>query len=391
MLVNQGVIDMPENGQISAEQSGTFGRVLGPAETARRLAETLDIEAPAARPGRLTAEAISAEMRAENTPAAVNIEQLAEAYPPESFVEVGDFGFNLTKVLYDETDDRHICVGYVRDEDSHISPRLFYRSRSEGEWRAVPSVNPNGRFSKGETVKGGYVRETRVVDDLGTALYAAELKPTVVPHDEMEALHNRFKTAQLGADRAKLYKAVTKEQILDDDLQDDLKRFEPGAGFYGVDLDDDIDARDYFADINLPDEIFPDFDRVENTRVTQHGLLGEITTESFGMKGNPDFIWHFSHDNSGRVWMSGVTPREQKPNSYGVDSGVVVMGLLDNKPLEYLDQIGGLEYSNLHEDYIPVSDPRFNGYADITPLLDNLEVIQAYRHARNVQRTESKL
>lgn len=85
--------------------------------------------------------------------------------------------------------------------------------------------------------------------------------------------------------------------------------------------------------------------------------------------------------------MSGVTPREQKPNSYGIDSKVVVMGLLDNKPLEYLSQIDGLEYSNEHHDYRPISDPQFNPYADITPLLDNLEVIQSYRHARNIQRT----
>ncbi len=89
--------------------------------------------------------------------------------------------------------------------------------------------------------------------------------------------------------------------------------------------------------------------------------------------------WVMAYDRLGRVWIDRIAFLDIEVNSYGVMPEVIDSGCLTHKPIEYHSQVNALrpnEYAN----------PRGDIYVDITPLLDNLAPIKAFRKARNIVR-----
>src|SRR5690606_13110537 len=151
--------------------------------------------------------------------------------------------------------------------------------------------------------------------------------------------------------------------------------YEPGMGFA---TRNGIPAREVFAKAEIDKRMAPDFSK-EAIRTTfgEHPLFGIVKTEVYADDNNGILGWHISTDESGRVWVSGLTNTYKKHNSYGTDDEVISLGVYDNKPAEYDSQIEGLVEG---VDYKRIN----NTYVDITPLLDNLPLIKQYRQAKGV-------
>jgi hypothetical protein len=327
----------------------------------------------------LNAETIAAEMTAEGGPEANNIAELAWQLPPTTSHECGGYIFNLSNVVREPNGGREFCVGYVTDEDQDVTPRLYYRSQSEGEWRITPVIEPGGRFSKGEKFESGYVRETRLIDSLRSVLEEKAKTGVEVPKDTSRWMRDHFKQQALGKRGYERYLDTADAAAAK--FPEMFMKFKPGHGFETGPAEPP--AREQLAQLEVPERYAPDFSKPLEIIKSQHPILGEVTTESV-CDNSGSLAWRFSYDGAGRVWVSGVSDVKELANSYGTDEKVVLGGVLDNKPLEYDTQVGGLESDQNHRDYELL--PGGGHYVDITPLLDNLKVIQQFRAARGIQR-----
>lgn len=327
---------------------------------------------------------IKANLEKKEHPEDTNTLELFNALPPVKGVRIDGQSFFLSQTA--SADGRYHCVGYVQMENGQIAPRLFYKSNSDGDWRVAPyyerTVDEQGReqgyYSKGDTMEYGYVRETRVVDDLRTVLEdGAQKDRGAINNGQLRWLTDHFSKESLGVTNT--YEDEVVEDIMGWGAKDSgVYDFVPGKGFQ---TKVGQTVAEVISKIEIPDMIKPDFSMpVIGIRISEHPFLGQVTTEQI-VGSNSTLVWNFSRDKEGRVWVSGiVNGRKKKPNSYGADDEVYSAGLLDNKPIEYKSQVAGLIEG---VDYNPTGN---GGYVDITPLLDNLRVIQDYRQARGVPR-----
>lgn len=313
-----------------------------------------------------------------------NTLELFTALPPVKGVRIDGQSFFLSQTA--NAGGRDHCVGYVELENGQIAPRLFYKSNSDGDWRVAPyyerTVDEQGReqgyYSKGDTMEYGYVRETRVVDDLRTALENGAMQDRgSITAEQLRWLTNCFSKEALG-DTNTYEKEVFEVKMKRSEIGESLFEFVPGMGF---ETDNGQTAANIISKIELPDQIKPDFSKpAVGIRISEHPILGQITTEKILSK-NGNSVWSFSKDKEGRVWVSGVINSSiNRPTTYGTDDEVYIAGVLDNKPIEYKSQVGGLR------EGIDFKPTKANGYVDITPLLDNLRVIQEYRMATQTYR-----
>ena len=281
---------------------------------------------------------------------------------------------------------RDHCVGYVRLETGQVAPRLFYRSNSDGDWRVSPYYDSwqdqqgreRGYYSKGDTMEYGYVRETRLVDDLRVSLEQKALTDKIeLSRDQLRWVTSHFSEQALGGTNS--YKDEAFEVTMGWGAKGmGVFDFIPGQGFKHQ---SGKTAAEVMSDVEIPDMLKPDFSQpVIGVRISRHPILGQVTTEQIPAA-NDRLVWNFSRDLEGRVWVSGIVNKNVKrPNTYGTDDEVYIAGVLDNKPIEYASQVEGLREG---QDFKPTM---VGSYVDITPLLDHLPVIQDYRAAREVPR-----
>lgn len=336
-------------------------------------------------------EQYAQDLQAEKFTEDANTRELFSHFPPKSGIDIDGQEFMLSKIV--KGSSREHCVGYVKLESGQVAPRLFYKSNSDGDWRVAPYYESwtdgagkrRGYYSKGDAVDFGYVRETRLNDNLRTLLdmkagletaFTAE-NPPEQGNQEVEWILGRFSQTALGntntytdeVDATPLGYKSKEKGVFD---------FEPGGGFVAP---DGVPAREKFARTDVADVLAPNFDMpIVGLRVSEHPVLGEITTEAVASNGG-NLVWNFSRDKQGRVWVSGVVNAGKKrPNSYGTDEEIVSAGIFDNKPIEYKSQIDGLQEG---VDFAETDHP---SYVDITPLLDNLKIIKDYRRYAGVDR-----
>ncbi len=313
-----------------------------------------------------------------------NTSELFNALPPVYGLNIDGQQFLLSQTATAEGRDH--CVGYVRLESGQVAPRLFYRSNSDGDWRVSPYYDSwkdqqgrdIGYYSKGDTMEYGYVRETRLVDDLRVALDRKALTDRgLLSKDQLRWVTAHFSEQALGATNS--YKNEAYEVTMGWGAKDKgVFDFIPGQGFENQ---TGVSAAEAMSKVDIPDMIKPDFSQsVIGVRVSEHPILGQVITEQIPAV-NGTLAWNFSRDSEGRVWVSGIVNKNRKkPNTYGTDDEVFIAGVLDNKPVEYRSQVNGLR------EGIDFRPTKVSSYVDITPLLDNLPVIQQYRQAREVQR-----
>ncbi len=313
-----------------------------------------------------------------------NTSELFNALPPVHGINIEGQQFLLSQTATVEGRDH--CVGYVRLETGQVAPRLFYRSNSDGDWRVSPYYDSwqdqqgreRGYYSKGDTMEYGYVRETRLVDDLRVSLEQKALTDKIeLSRDQLRWVTSHFSEQALGGTNS--YKDEAFEVTMGWGAKGmGVFDFIPGQGFKHQ---SGKTAAEVMSDVEIPDMLKPDFSQpVIGVRISRHPILGQVTTEQIPAA-NDRLVWNFSRDLEGRVWVSGIVNKNVKrPNTYGTDDEVYIAGVLDNKPIEYASQVEGLREG---QDFKPTM---VGSYVDITPLLDHLPVIQDYRAAREVPR-----
>jgi|GEM_PF-2916819 hypothetical protein len=320
-------------------------------------------------------------LEASARPEDVNTFNLMKALPITSGISINKRPFYLSDVV--ASGGRSHCVGYVETDDGQIAPRLFYKSNSDGDWRVSPQfyvdIDEKGKehltYSKGETMEYGYVRETRLHDDLRAALSTKEALTFEWEGERIDWLLRQFTKEKLGSTFT--YDDEVKEAKVATTKADFLYAYKPGQGF---NAHDGINARDVFRNAELDEAIKPNFSvRPVHTLHSTHPQLGSVKTELYEDNQGTS-LWHLSSDAQGRVWVSGATKKDRKPSSYGTDEEVVSLGIYDNKPIEYGSQVDGLVEG---VDYKKIGN---GSYVDITPLLDNLPVIKDYRQSRQALR-----
>jgi hypothetical protein len=89
----------------------------------------------------------------------------------------------------------------------------------------------------------------------------------------------------------------------------------------------------------------------------------------------------FCYDRAGRVWISNIILRDAPVTSYGTSAWHLEVAALLNKPLEYARRVDELSEGDGY-----VSFGSSSQYVDITPLIDRLPMVRAFRSARNLPR-----
>ncbi len=334
-----------------------------------------------------------AALEASRLPEDANTLELTKYLPATTGIRVGERPMLLSAIVKNQ-DGRMHAVMYTPLEDGRLAPRLLYKSNSDGDWRVSPDVEKwtdnqgrqRMRYSKGETQDFGYVRETRLDDDLRKALVEKEDAAADWNNESVNWLTDHFVREKLGKNHTYEQEAGVTElpdaTIPRGDIEQvsrNLFAFMPGNGFEPV---DGRQASQVFSEAVIPFNKMPQFAQGVGERVlSKHPVLGEVVTEKL-QSNDGRYMWHLSSDKQGRVWVSGVTRgSEDTPSSYGTDTDVLSMGILDNKPVEYDSQVSGLR------EGIDYKQTQTKGYVDITPLIDNLPVIKAYRASRGIVRT----
>lgn len=318
-----------------------------------------------------------------------NTLDLIRSLPIKSGIRVSERDVFFSDAL--NLEGRMHCVMYTKLPDGKVAPRLMYKSNSDGDWRVAPYYDyqetadgrENGWYSKGETMDFGYVRETRIDDDIRLALAEREQTALVGDSATRNWFLKHFTKQALGSNNTYETEAFrvkfgsVSEMGNNDAIRRDMFAIEPG---YGFETKDGRKARDVFGSLHFSEPTLPNLASEGKIFTTEHPILGKVVTEVI-TSNDGRYNWHMSSDAEGRVWVSGVTSAyESSPNSYGTDNEVLSMGILDNKPIEYRSQIKGLE------EGIDFVDTAQRGYVDITPLLDNLQPIKLYREGRGIKR-----
>ncbi|MFH1971681.1 MAG: hypothetical protein ABIJ05_04850, partial [Patescibacteria group bacterium] len=292
-------------------------------------------------------------------------------FQPEKVVELGVYKFFVPKFKFDGSDYLE-AVLYVEDPSGKLSPRYFYKSNSDGVWRATPGWRSDGKISKGLGIH-----------------YTQETKPDDLLVEVIEALETKKNTKRLipsvgNLDDGGYYSYVDEIDVFDDGrLLEGVQQYPPGY----PDFSKGEPNKSTFSNFKYPSGFVPDFSKNPIKKISlEHSLLGPITLETYPAKLNGKNInWVMAYDSIGRVWIERIYSVDSGINSYGIAKEVINSGALTNKPLEYIRQV---DTNVLEEfkDYVKYPD---SNYLDITLLIDNLEPIKQYRQERNiVRRTE---
>lgn len=299
------------------------------------------------------------------------------------------------------------AVCYVENGRGVLLPRTFYKSNSDGNWRAGIVQYPRGGFSKGDESRAdNYTQTNKPCPELMIYLEGISV---VYDKEQKKFLDNTTSTRDWGFleyefhrgeavyEEKNGYKNVDtfNQEVLgefdDGGAIKPLQKYRPGyffersvASYGGVEtLKRDLESMDY------PKGFIPDF-KNRPMRVIEyfHSLLGVIRTETYGAELNGAPIqWNVSYDKVGRVWIDSIVEGEgENLTTYGTQKRIIQAGVLNSKPLDYAGQTAGLpEVEKGNGDIDAFGVVRFNSsYMDLSPVLDTLKPIQEFRRARRL-------
>lgn len=288
-------------------------------------------------------------------------------------IRMGNYDFMFSGIVSDAAQRKH-AVAYVKDDAGKVSPRLFYKSVSDGGWRATPGVyDDTGAYSKGEDDKdGGYVQLTKPMEEIVQYLEATEKQGTI-PIDGKD-LRSLFKLQNLDRQGLNSFDQEVKVTRLQGrKLKALYDAYQPGVGF----MKDGSKARQELAEVVLPKGFEPTFDTVERRYDTAHSLAGKTKVKVYAAEFEGRAIeWHMAESELGDVWIDKIAFKNAEVNSYGTANEVILAGALSTKPYEYSSQVERMA-KGADFEYINSST-----YVCMSPFWNNLKPIQRYRQNR---------
>lgn len=321
-----------------------------------------------------------------------SLASLADPFVPTNSLIIDGRLYYFTNILKGDGSDRDMVIMFSLYGTFYV-PRFFYKSLSNGGWRACPRievVREQAFFSKGLRVH--YTQETKPVEEILLHLEWAQEKSLVshISRQQYRAIENLFDREFFNEETLEpaVFSYENELAIYDAGFElTPLHKYQPGQGFKSLEETKAKDIYEYFRSLKYPAGFLPNFRALSREYRFTHTLLGETKVKVFSAKLNgKDIEWHMAHDQAGRVWIDRINFKKQRINSYGIYDLVINSGLLTNKPLEY-----GLQLDEfLSEDLIdeePISpfeeDPDI---FDLSPLLDTLSPIKQFREAQGLSR-----
>ncbi|MBF0299266.1 MAG: hypothetical protein HQK51_11135 [Oligoflexia bacterium] len=291
------------------------------------------------------------------------IKDMLKEYPPFKNTKIGEDIYYFTRILKTSYNRDHMIM-YVNtkkgspDGKARLVPRLLYRSDSEGAWRAVPKVHSNGYLDKGKGIS--YALETKLISELSAFISDnIEEDPKGVLHiDDSEKLM-KLKGNFVSEDPFYTYKQEVSKA---DDIGKyfaEMTTLEQGGGFCEVPGSFSSSAATFTSLLetissklkkDFLEKIMPDFTkRPTKTYHFSHNLLSkrDPITGKFARDievreyNSPDGKWRWSmaFDRKGRVWVDNLIQLAgNDATSYGTYSKITDVGVLGNKPIEYVVQ-----------------------------------------------------
>ncbi|MCE9624129.1 MAG: FHA domain-containing protein [Deltaproteobacteria bacterium] len=319
---------------------------------------------------------------------------------PVTKVKVGDQTFYLSRVIETVDEEGNVrphvlaLVPVQENGTTVLKRRFFYKSNSDGGWRASPYML-GGHYAKG--VGKHYTQETQPIPELNEQFQILENAGSGVPKVRLkdEDFARYIDAGSPVLDQAAvgtMLGGFKKEIIFPANVgMTDIGGIQPGqafkAGAYGGASDPAVIPR--LANLRYPDGFIPDFKQAPSkTYQENHTLLKTITCREYqggflvekGTGRKRPVIWTMAEDAQGRTWVKSIRYTDSKVNSYGVYDEVIDSGIITSKPLEYAQQ----SYK-LPQQYRPDFDGQ---YVDITPALNMLKPIREYRQSRGMENPE---
>lgn len=355
---------------------------------ARTALREVGLQHPETEPGMglpLSNEAITAlkELGADRKQNRITQELLAdEELEPKVGVRVDGKEFYLSGVTTSKSGIYKYIVGYVKTEGSSVViPRLFYKSQSDGGWRATPGIESDGRISKGHVDShGGYVQLTKPAESIMQMLeFVEDHHMTGRTLGSNELIDYFGITRQSNEGVQSFEHEVTPHYLHDVESYYGLyESFSPGTGY----LTDPIEARSRIEHMQLPHDFEPDFTAPPIKRfTTNHSLAGKVGVSVYrtDFQGQPT-DWHIVEDAGGGVWLDKVVLDDGKVTSYGTAQNVELLGALSAKPFEYATQtknmVPGVDY-----DFVPGTR-----YVDLrNKYWGRMPWVKRYKQAKNAR------
>jgi hypothetical protein len=306
---------------------------------------------------------------------------------PETGIQIDGVKLAFSRVF--ASSNRKYTIGYSSAPGENVYyPRLYYKSRSDGGWRATPGYyyyfdgnKTEEAYDKGDFGNeryGEYVQATKPLEDVGALLDS--LEGWARGHEQVlspEELHNFHILMQKSSLEQESGRRFESEVRLSKVLGYGLGSYVVGQGWRNP--KNARLCRIETAHQQLPDGFKPDFS-VAPARgyKIQHSMLGECKVDVYPAVYNTrPAEWHIARDTSNRhVWIDRIVPTGVLPTTYGTAQEVIIGGILSAKPLDYVEQTAGME---MPVDVLPVEG--YGGrYADLSPTLNRQPWLREYRY-----------
>ncbi len=309
-----------------------------------------------------------------------------EVFEPKVGLSIRDKEFMFSEIF--TAGKRLHCVAYTKSEDDEkVRPTLYYKSQSDGGWRASPGFYDNGQYSKGDIVVmnddtpmeyGQYTQGTKPTEHITSLLEEMEVsrqtKPRIsVPLDGF--IKDIFNMSRLSEDGVNT--SLGSQVELTAIRGKGMDQYLPGRGF----MSSTEQARFDVHNMELPIGFEPDFSQESiKSYAIKHTMLGRCEVEVFQStlpNGKPA-EWHIARDaKTDTVWLERVV--DASPGAgvteLGTYKSVVVAGALSAKPIDYRSQLIGMEEG---KDFKVIEG---SPYASLKPLLDAMPWVKDYRKA----------
>lgn len=267
---------------------------------------------------------------------------------PRTTFECGDQKVHFSQA-YTLGDQRAACVGYVEDKNGQVQVRAFYRSNSQGLWRAASHAGMGGWIGKG-------VGE----------------ESTNLPIALQAALHNQAGTGLKNVDEATAHQAFygslefaghAAPQL----LQDQLKPAQE-IGQFQVSLPDGHGRPESYTFKNPG--MAADFSKVEARYTFDHPVHGKISADCYTSK-NGECSYMFYRDSHNRSWLAQMEKADSPLTSWGTRAQPIEHGDLAMPAVEYRQQIPQ-GYAGVHVT---------GSYADASAYVHKLPLVADYRQS----------
>ena len=294
-----------------------------------------------------------------------------ELWKPKHTVDLWEHKLYLTDVMIDSK-WRKFAIWYTETWEV----RLFYRSNSEGVWRASPGKDSPSRFSKWEAFIENCSYESTTMLEPKFNKFLDEVTSSSVDISPMDYAYNLDKRWWLFHRKkwdnfAKRWKSMKQEFEVVDAWS---------KGHFGVEWRDWIwrhsgDAEDVISRYRSMKVDWLDMKsmtRQPGKKYTfQHEYLGECEVDVVEMTFNWEKInVHFAHsvwNNPEQIFISRMEYADVEMNSFGCASRQIASPMV-NKPMDYIDQVPRWWNWDIYW-----------GYKDIRWLYQDMPIIREYK------------